>query len=63
MVWLYNRPETLATFISKLFVLSFLIGVLFLGSWYLVWRAIIIKSVFKKLNAESAATVEGQNNT
>jgi len=34
--------------------------VLFLGSWYLVWRAIIIKSVFKKLNVESEATVEGR---
>jgi len=62
-VWVYDTRDTLMTFISKLFVLSFLIGVLFLISWYLPLRAFIIKGVFKKLNAKSDAKVEGQNKT
>jgi len=55
MFWLYDRPDTWLTFINKLFVLSFLIGVFFLTVWYLLGRAIVIKRVFKKLNAESEA--------
>lgn len=47
--YLYNQPDTLATFLLKLVILGILISVCIMGVWAIVIKALIIKRKIKKM--------------